>query len=132
MTDKIVYKSGYKYQLQENYTVFTGIIPERLINTEYLILTLNGLLTIRRGYAWDGPSGPAIDTVNFMRGSLVHDGLCQLMRELYLDRTQHLDSAARLLQKMCIEDGMTKLRAWWVYQGVKLFGNVDADPADNK
>ena len=132
MTDKIIYKSGYKYQLQENYTVFTDIIPERLINTEYLILTLNGLLTIRRGYAWDGPSGPAIDTVNFMRGSLVHDALYQLMRDIYLDSKKHRESTDRLLQKMCIEDGMTKLRAWWVYQGVKLFGNVDADPADNK
>jgi hypothetical protein len=38
-----------------------------------------------KGYAWNGPSGPTLDTRNFMRGSLVHDALYQLMREGRMD-----------------------------------------------
>ena len=63
------------------------------------------------GYGRDGPSGPTLDTRDFIRGSLVHDALYQLMREGLLDHSIHR------------EDGMTALRAWWVYQGVRLFGN---------
>jgi len=41
----------------------------------------DGGLLIKAGYSWDGPSGSAIDTKNFMQGSLVHDALYQLLRE---------------------------------------------------
>ena len=58
----IQYKAGYKYQLTKDHTEQLAIKPERLILTGYLKLTPNGVLTIRAGYAWDGPSGPAIDT----------------------------------------------------------------------
>ena len=47
-------------------------------------LNTKGHLIIKRSYAWDGPSGPTIDTKNFMRGSLVHDALYQLMRHEHL------------------------------------------------
>ena len=71
----ISYKSGYKYQLYEDYAVMIGMIPPDDVVTDYIELNSDGLLTIRKGYAWDGPSGPTIDTLNFMRGSLVHDAL---------------------------------------------------------
>ena len=74
----IAYKAGYKYQLKAEYVVQIDIKPAALIDIEYLALTPTGALTIRKGYAWDGPSGPTIDTLNFMRGSLVHDALYQL------------------------------------------------------
>ena len=85
-----------------------------------------------KGYAWDCPSGPTLDTRNFMRGSLVHDALYQLMRESLLDHTIHREPADRILQSLCREDGMTALRAWWVYQGVRLFGNPASDPAQQR
>ena len=47
--------------------------------------------------AGDGPSGPAIDTKNFMRASLVHDALYQLMRLGTLDKSRR-QYADRLLQ----------------------------------
>ncbi len=127
----IVYNSGYKYQLKEEYTfASTGIMPPEDIATEFIRLDLNGNLTIAKGYAWDGPSGPTIDTRNFMRGSLAHDALYQLMREGHLDEDTWRDPADRFLQKICKEDGMWALRAWWVYQGVHLFGKPSADPAN--
>ena len=128
----IAYKAGYKYQLKARYAVQIDIRPAAPIDMEYLGLTTDGTLTVKKGYAWDGPSGPTIDTLNFMRGSLVHDALYQLMREGRLGEETYREPADRLLQKMCKEDGMSGLRAWWVYQGVHFFGKPSADPANDK
>ncbi|PCJ91124.1 MAG: hypothetical protein COA46_09260 [Porticoccaceae bacterium] len=129
----ISYKKGYKYQLVETYTVEIPITPETDISSpsEFITLTSDGFLSIKKGYAWDGPSGPTIDTCNFMRGSLVHDALYQLMREKLLDNDPTRDLADRLLQKMCKEDGMSSIRAWWVYKGLRIGGDPAAHP-DNR
>lgn len=118
----IPYKDGYKYQLQADYVSNIGIKPDHPVDLKYVALSEDGKITIRNGYAWDGPSGPTIDTLNFMRGSLVHDALYQLMREGELDARAWKDPADRLLQRMCKEDGMSSFRAWGVYQGVRAFG----------
>ena len=128
----ITYNGGYKYQLKAAYTVAISIRPAMPIDTDYIKLDGEGRLTAAEGYAWDGPSGPTIDTLTFMRGSLVHDALYQLMREGHLDHNVYREAADRVLQKMCIEDGMSSLRAWWVYHGVRLFADPAADPADKR
>ena len=128
----IAYKSGYKYQLKEDCTTSTSIKPAAPIDTEYIKLAVDGTLTVKEGYAWDGPSGPTIDTLNFMRGSLVHDALYQLMREKHLDKDKNREAADRLLQSICKEDGMWTLRAWWVYQAVHRWGDPSADPANER
>jgi hypothetical protein len=128
----IAYNGGYKYQLKKTYTVAISIKPSTAIDTEYLYLDTEGNLTIKKGYAWDGPSGPTIDTLSFMRGSLVHDALYQLMREECLDHNANREAADRILQSLCKEDGMWSVRAWWVYHAVRLFANPAADPADNR
>ncbi|GMV99705.1 MAG: hypothetical protein AMXMBFR84_08440 [Candidatus Hydrogenedentota bacterium] len=128
----IGYKAGYKYQLAKPYSISTGIIPVETIQTEYLHLSLDGTLTIRAGYAWDGPSGPTFDTANFMRGSLVHDAFYQLMREDCLKKERYRDQADRLLQRMCREDGMSAIRSWFVYQAVSRFADPAADPANRR
>jgi hypothetical protein len=128
----IAYRDGYKYQLKQDYTLTnSGILPNASIDTQFIKLDASGVLWIRAGYAWDGPSGPTIDTKNFMRGSLVHDALYQLMREGHLDLTIHRDPADRLLQTLCLEDGMNQLRAWWVYEAVKRFGKPSANPSQD-
>ena len=125
----IAYNDGYKYQLKETYVLTIEIQPDQAIFTDYIDLDRQGNLTIRKGYAWDGPSGPTFDTLDFMRGSLVHDALYQLMRDTKLDHNRHREAADRTLQKICKEDGMSALRAWWVYLGVHQFGDPSADPA---
>ncbi len=117
----IKYRGGYKYQLAEEYSVQVGIFPENDITTNFIDLNSNGALVIKKWYAWDGPSGPTIDTLNFMRGSLVHDALYQLMRNESLDREEYRIVADRELKRICIEDGMWQIRAWWVYNAVCLF-----------
>lgn len=119
----IRYLSGYKYQLVENYTFYTGFKNDRNITHSFIQLEFEGYLHIRKGYAWDGPSGPTIDTKNFMRGSLIHDALYQLLRE-HRNPGFTRKQADEILKIVCLEDGMSKLRAWWVYQGVRNFGGI--------
>jgi hypothetical protein len=121
----------YKYQLVEPYKVEIGI-KGYAIDTLYLKLDADGKLEVGEGYAWDGPSGPTIDTLNFMRGSLVHDALYQVIRIEEIP-PRYREYADRLLKEMCLEDGMSKFRAAYVYQAVRLFGGgASAKPGSEK
>jgi len=128
--NKILYRDGYKYQLAADYQVPIAIKPAEFILTPYIRLDIDGMLSIVSGYAWDGPSGPTVDTKSFMRGSLVHDALYQLMRERHLDPEKHRETADEELRRLCIEDGMPAWRAWWVYQGVRFGGGPAASEPD--
>lgn len=125
MDNKIRFRDGYMYQLAELYTVQTRIKLHEPIIHGFLVLNKNGVLMISPGYAWDGPSGPSIPTKSFMRGSLVHDALYQLMREKLLD-VGWRELADMELRRICQEDGMSWIRAWWVFQAVRKFGESSA------
>ena len=118
----------YKYQLMDDYIIQIDIKPDGDIDFKFLSLSGDGTLTIRKSYAWDGPSGPTRDTLNFMRGSLVHDALYQLMRLSALDYKIHRKRADEILKEHCLEDGMSTFRAWYVYQAVHLFAEGSARP----
>ena len=120
----------YKYQLMDDYTIQIDIKPVQDIEFEYMSLSSEGLLNIRKHYAWDGPSGLTIDTRSFMRGSLVHDALYQLMRLGALDHKVHRKRADEILREICLEDGMCSFRAWYVYQAVHIFAGKAAQPKD--
>ena len=124
----------YKYQLAEDYDIS---LPElsgiKLINekTEYFNLYPNGRLFIKTGYAWDGPSGPTIDSKDFMRGSLVHDVLYQAIRLGFLP-VECKDIADDILRRICREDGMSAIRAWWVWRAVRRFGASACEPGSDQ
>jgi hypothetical protein len=125
----IEYKEGYKYQLFSDHVIRLDFGPHADVNEAFLVMTTVGLLTIKKGYAWDGPSGPTFDTENFMRGSLVHDALYQLIREEKFgsridEKERAREKSDNLLRDLCKRDGMSSVRAWWVYQGVRLGGGV--------
>jgi len=128
----ITYSSGYKYQLRKSYSIQTCIKPNLPIDTEYISLKCSGELFIKAGYAWDGPSGPAIDTKDFMRGSLVHDAFYQLMREGHLDGTRHRADADKELRRICVEDGMPGARALLAYKAVSFFAATAASRKSNR
>jgi hypothetical protein len=115
------YTSGYKYQL---YLETEFLLPAQFASHSFsarFMKLQNGVLTVFAGYAWDGASGPTIDTKNSMRGGLLHDALYQAMREGYLPRTLKAD-ADQLLYDTCVEDGMMKARAWLWKRAVLRFG----------
>ena len=122
----IKYRKGYKYQLAEHYSRDTNIYGYA-IETEFINLDKDGCLFIRRCYAWDGASGPTIDTDNSMEASLVHDALYQLMRMELLPQS-YRDYADNLFKKICIAKGMWKIRASAWHFAVQKFAGVAASP----
>jgi len=127
----ISYKGGYKYQLLSDCRATVGIYPARAIETRYISLACDGELLIKAGYAWDGPSGPSVHSHNFIRGSLIHDALYQLIRGTYLGTAERLH-ADEALRAACLEDGMSAVRAWWVFTAVRRFGGRSADAAASR
>ena len=74
-------KDFYRYYLLQDVCVDTKIIPDApLIVTDYINLSIKGLLKINEGYSWNGATGIP-DTKANMLAALVHDALYQLMRE---------------------------------------------------
>lgn len=129
MLKKIKYKGGYKYQLVEKYSLHIPIDTSRemIWAAGLASMSRTGFLKLEAGYAWNGPSGPTIDTKNFIRGSLVHDAMYQMIRHGMLDTQYHSKDDARkiadkTLRKICKEDGMSSIRASWVYYAVRLLG----------
>lgn len=133
----IRYRAGYKYQITAAYLhpisdEILAIINHVALNEyghEFIaIYQKDKIMTMAEGYAWDGPSGPTIDTPDFMRGSLVHDALYQLMRDGYMLQSGRV-LADRELVAICKADGMPWWRRAYVYVSVRLFGGPSADPA---
>ena len=129
---QIKYKCGYKYQLVEEHSIIVNVNPDSDIVTDYMELTTDGRLAIKKGYAWDGPSGPTIDTSAFMRGSLVHDALYQLMRQGLVGKDKWRKRADEEMRRVCREDGMSRARAWWTYWAVRLFADKAASKESRK
>lgn len=117
--------SRWKYQLMEDHV---ADIPVHGIVFENDFIALEkGMLLIRKGYCWDGASGPTFDTLSTMRASLVHDALYQLIREGVIGMPFRR-FADKLFYKMLREDGMGRLRAWYFYRAVRQFGESSAKP----
>ena len=125
------YRKGYKYQLAEDLLTQTDIIPDEPIYTQFIDLTATGLLIQRSGYAWDGCSGPTFDTDNSMIPGCVHDGFFQLKRMGYLKNIPRkiIDD---LFFKLCLDNGMWKIRAKIWYKFVRRFAGYAADPKNIK
>jgi hypothetical protein len=133
--DRICYrkrKKYTKYQLLEPYSLRIGIKPDQDIGHAFVSLSPDGTLRVNERYAWDGPSGPALDTRNFMRGSLVHDALYQLMRLSLLDYRMYRKHADRIMREVCRKDGMNPFRAWYTYWAVRIFAEASARPQQEK
>ena len=128
----IEYRSGYKYQLASNYSIKTTIKPKEDVDTQFIKLDTDGNLTVKSSYAWDGPSGPVVDTKENMRASLVHDAFYQLMRHRKLTAKEHKDKADRLFKKICIKDGVSRDTAQVYYLGLKIGGKPSTDPKNKK
>jgi len=125
----LYYRDGYEGQVAETYTIQLPrqLHPPQDIQTEFINLSQDGLLVILSGYAWDFGSGPTLDFRYFpgykkaRLPTLVHDALCQLHRNGYLDGIDrpryHSD---RFFYDLLRERKFWKPRARLWYRGVRI------------
>jgi len=118
---RVIYQKGDDRKTVKLFVVNTGLKVKESIRTRFLTLFTSGLLFIEIGYAWNGASGPTIDTKSSIRASLVHDALYQLIRMglLPLSYRAEID---RLFRRILIEDGMWRWRAYMWYRAVRRLG----------
>ena len=128
---RIRYRDGYKHQLADTFKIKLPINPVTQYSGEWLSIDISGVLTIKRGYCWDGASGPTWDTNNCKKPSLVHDALYQLMRHEVLPRgyRKHAD---KLFYDMLRANGMWIVRARLWYRSVRMAAMSSADPKSKK
>lgn len=125
----------YKFKLA-SIEVMTVDLPD--IDSEHpisrYIRLKDGMLSIYKGYCWDGSSVPFKNFVGFVSSgkidfdkyckiaSLHHDSLCQLIRLGLLDK-KHKQYIDTLYKDECILGGMNKkaasIRLWFL----RKFGN---------
>lgn len=128
---KIQYRKGFKYQLAYNYRANLGSCPPIAVTFHWFSISEDGEITIKRGYAWDGASGPGIDTKTIHRGALVHDVLYQCMRLELLPKS-YRQTADEIMREICLEDGMSRIRAAWIYYGLRLAGGFAANKKNKR
>lgn len=121
MNNRIFYRDGYRYQLAHSYE---HLLPERFaklsINCKNFTLK-DRLLTIFGGYAWDGASGPTLDTRSCVRGTLVHDALYEAIRAGFISPKLR-EAADAEMYRIFLEDRMLKPRAWLWLKMVRRYG----------
>jgi hypothetical protein len=120
----------YKYQLVEDVMRQTNITGFD-VSQPFFYLKPNGMLGVRVGYSWDGPSGPTLDTKDALKPSLYHDVLYQMIRKELLPLSCK-EVADELFYVLCIENGMLKARANIWYQVLQSFGRWFCDPESDK
>ena len=121
---------GYKYLVKSDFFYNVGI-KKFDVSTQYLELNESGLLRVKTGYTWNGASGPTFDTKSSMRGSLLHDCLYQMIR-LKKIPPSYREHADKLLETVCLEDGMWKIRAHCWEKAVRWFAWMCAKPGSEK
>ena len=124
---KLHFKAGYKYITSRDFLHITSVVGFEAKN-DFIALGSGGDIYIKKCYAFDGASGPTIDTANTMRGALVHDALYQLMREKLLPITCR-EAADRTLYNTIREDKMCYIRAQAWLKSVRLFAAGAAKPS---
>jgi len=115
----------YKYTLKFDFSFPIGITGYD-IETAHIVLDKDGLLTIKKGFKWDGAT-VVIDTKNIMRGALIHDALYRMIR-LKLLPYKFRKIADKILRSVCVLDKAPRWRAWYIYIGVRKGAWWAAEP----
>ena len=117
----IYYGGGYKYQLRRNAVAESKIRLDKLINHEYFAISVDGVILVRRGYAWDGASFIAVDDPGTIYASVFHDAGYQALRLKLLDEVwrEELDL---MYEALCKEGGVNRIRAKAHYVALRIGG----------
>ncbi len=124
------YKGNWKYINALTVTRQTNIFPPEDIVTKYYSLLKNGMWTILVGYVNDGASFICIDTDTVRPGALYHDCGYEILRSGKLPDPdgKWREKIDGLLKEICLEDGMVKIRAWWIHYWVRKGAGPFAHP----
>lgn len=125
---RLYFKRGYKYQTTRTYYIELHVTPFAPIELPFVRMNMQGRTFIWAGYAWNGASGPTIDTLDSMITSLVHDLGYQLIRLGLIDPS-YKTYFDKLLVVIGIEDGMLVLRVEGWKVAVELFGGSSCRPS---
>jgi hypothetical protein len=115
-SSELRYQDGYKYRTRATWAVLTPFsgMAARIESGDrglpWVELRQDGALIIREGYAWDGASGPTVDTRSAIIPSLVHDALYQLARAGRLPPLGR-DAVDDYFESLCVACGMWRWRA---------------------
>jgi len=123
------YSKGFKFQLRKSESCQTPLRGYN-INTDEYSLTPDGKLTGKTSFAWDGCSG-SWDTDSNKRGGLFHDIGCLMVARGELP-VECMGAINTLFHKLLLEDGMTRIRAWWHYKAVVLHFAGNTKPERRK
>lgn len=103
------------------------IYPKKAVRGRFWTLAADGLLIIKSGFVWDGPSGDIFGLIDLtpnepetMRASLVHDVLARAMTDGKIGY-EWISTSNWLLKQMLIEDGFDRGRAQLWYSMLERF-----------
>jgi len=124
---QVKYKHGFRFYLAEDFSLKIDDLPDENVLPLYKIAMSKGMLTISKGYMWDrGFRGK-----EFIRGTLVHEALYQLIRLGYLPYEWRKKSN-EIYYSLLVDDGAPKLFAWLLKKCADLFGNVASNGKSRK
>ena len=106
------------YQLVDEFQYQTAI-NGHYIDTHFIALDLDGTLTLKKWFIWDGPTG-AIKTRKFVAGSAIHDGLCDLINMGLLPKFLQCMVDEEML-KVNRSQKMHKIRRGYTYGVVRWY-----------
>jgi hypothetical protein len=125
------YRKGYKYQVAEELDIWIDLKPVKRVDIPFGSLDIDGHMRVNAGYAWDGASGPTVDTDDSMTPSLVHDVLAQMMRAELLPQSFRLPSN-EVFDTLLKERGVNHLRRGVWIRALDDFGAESTDPRNAK
>lgn len=109
-----------KYRLDSQYKATTRV-EGFSVETAACTLEPTGRLILKRGFTWNGPSGPAVDTPRTMIPSAIHDCLYGLIEAGDLPNDARKDSD-KTYREALRNWGVSGLRRGLHFRGVRLFG----------
>lgn len=125
-------KYNYKYQLEEEFAIDLGNLNVTIPNFKHNWFSCtSNIVYAKKGYSWDGASGPTIDTKNTMIAALVHDILYQAIAGGLLSKS-YRKTADKVLYKLLRQNGMSKFRASYFYYAVRIFGRFAGKSSSKK
>ncbi len=128
---QVPYRAGIKYLIARSWSIdlkmfmALPLLPCD-VDSQFVSLTKDWVLTLKEGFFSDGPSGPTHDDESNLRTAFIHDGIYYLLR-LGLLPPWVREYADKLLEEIGLADGMEPLRAGLWHQGVDVFAAGSAE-----